>query len=111
RLRGALGYAGNQPPVGSAYARFPRYGLTVNIDRSGLIHLSNPGNPNLKPERQREWELGFDAGFANSRVGVAFTYYNQYVTDLLLTRPFPHSTGYSEVLDNVGELSNQGVEL
>jgi TonB-dependent starch-binding outer membrane protein SusC len=111
RLRGALGYAGNQPPVGSAYARFPRYGLTVNINRSGLIHLSNPGNPALKPERQREYELGFDAGFVGSRIGVAFTYYDQYVTDLLLTRPFPLSTGYSSVLDNVGELSNRGVEL
>jgi outer membrane receptor protein involved in Fe transport len=111
RLRGALGYAGNQPPVGSAYARFPRYGLTVNINRSGLVHLSNPGNPNLKPERQREYEVGFDAGFASSRVGVALTYYNQYVTDLLLTRPFPLSTGYSSMLDNVGELSNQGLEL
>src|SRR5690606_16671903 len=30
RLRGAIGYAGNQPPVGSAYARFPRYANTIN---------------------------------------------------------------------------------
>lgn len=111
RLRGALGYAGNQPPVGSAYARFPRYGLAININRSGLVHLANPGNPALKPERQREWEAGFDASFLNDRVGVAFTYYDQYVKDLLLTRPFAPSTGYGSVLDNVGELSNKGVEL
>src|SRR5690606_36380431 len=111
RLRGALGYAGNQPPVGSAYARFPRYGLTVNINRSGLVHLANPGNPNLKPERQREYEVGFDAGFANSRIGVAFSYYDQYVKDLLLTRPFPLITIYSSMLYNVGELSHRGVEL
>jgi TonB-dependent starch-binding outer membrane protein SusC len=111
RLRGALGYAGNQPPVGSAYARFPRYAQEVNINRSGLVHLSNPGNPNLKPERQREYEIGFDAGILDERVGVSFTYYNQYVKDLLLTRPFPPSTGYGSVLDNVGELSNRGVEL
>lgn len=111
RLRGALGYAGNQPPVGSAYSRFPRYGQAVNINRSGLVHLSNPGNPNLKPERQREFEFGFDAGLLSDRIGVAFTYYNQYVEDLLLTRPFPPSTGYGSVLDNVGELSNRGIEL
>jgi outer membrane receptor protein involved in Fe transport len=111
RLRGALGYAGNQPPVGSAYARFPRYQQAVNINRSGLVHLSNPGNPNLKPERQREYELGFEAGLLGDRVGIAFTYYNQYVKDLLLTRPFPPSTGYGSVLDNVGELSNRGIEL
>jgi hypothetical protein len=33
------------------------------------------------------------------------------VTDLLLPRPFAPSTGYGSVLDNVGELSNKGVEL
>jgi TonB-dependent SusC/RagA subfamily outer membrane receptor len=111
RVRGALGYAGNQPPVGSAYARFPRYGQAVNINRSGLVHLANPGNPNLKPERQRELELGFDAGFFDNRLGATFTWYDQYVEDLLLTRTFPPSTGYASVLDNVGELSNTGLEL
>lgn len=111
RLRGALGYAGNQPPVGSAYARFPRYGQAININRSGLVHLTNPGNPSLKPERQREYELGFDAGLFDDRVGLAFTYYDQYVKDLLLSRTFAPSTGYESVLDNVGELSNKGIEL
>jgi TonB-linked SusC/RagA family outer membrane protein len=111
RLRGALGYAGNQPPVGSAYARIPRYTGVTNIDRIGLVHLSSAGNPNLKPERQREYEIGFDAGMLDDRIGLAFTYYDQYVTDLLLTRPFPPSTGYASVLDNVGELSNRGIEL
>jgi outer membrane receptor protein involved in Fe transport len=111
RVRAALGFAGNQPPVASAYARFPRYTNTTNINRTGLVHLANPGNPNLKPERQRELEGGFDASFLDDRLGIAFTYYDQYVTDLLLTRPFAPSTGYGAVLDNVGELSNRGVEL
>ncbi|MGI9181087.1 MAG: TonB-dependent receptor domain-containing protein [Longimicrobiaceae bacterium] len=111
RIRGALGYAGNQPPVASAYARFPRYRQEINVTRSGLVHLANPGNPNLKPERQREYEVGFDASALGDRFGLAFTYYNQYISDLLLTRPFAPSTGYGSVLDNVGELSNRGVEL
>jgi outer membrane receptor protein involved in Fe transport len=111
RLRGALGFAGNQPPVGSAYSRIPRYTGVTNIDRIGLVHLSSAGNPNLKPERQREYEIGLDAGLLEDRIGLAFTYYDQYVTDLLLTRPFPPSTGYASVLDNVGELSNRGIEL
>ncbi len=111
RLRGALGYAGNQPPLASAYARVTRYGSITNINRLGLVPLPSPGNPNLKPERQREWEAGVDAEVLNGRVGGAFTYYNQYVTDLLLTRSFAPSTGYVNVIDNVGELSNKGVEL
>ena len=111
RLRGALGYAGNQPPLGSAYSRFSRYGTTINVDRIGLVPLAQSGNPELKPERQREYEIGFDLSTFNDRAALAFTYYNQYTKDLLLSRPFAPSTGVGSVLDNVGELSNKGVEL
>ncbi len=111
RLRSAIGYAGNQPPVGSAYARFPRYANTINIDRTGLTHLGNPGNPALKPERQREWEAGFDASLLDDRLGIAFTYYDQHIEDLLLSRVFAPSTGYTSILDNVGEMTNKGLEL
>lgn len=111
RLRAALGYAGNQPPLSAAYSRVSRYTATTNINRLGLVPLASPGNPNLKPERQREWEAGVDVSVLNNRVGTSFTYYNQYVTDLLLTRPFLPSAGYASMLDNIGELSNRGVEL
>ncbi|HEX2191472.1 MAG TPA: TonB-dependent receptor [Longimicrobiaceae bacterium] len=111
RLRGALGYAGNQPPSGSAYARYSLYTGITNINRLGLVHEAAAGNPNLKPERQREVEVGFDAGFLDNRVDLSFSYYDQYVTDLLLSRPFAPSSGFGSELANVGELSNRGVEL
>lgn len=111
RLRAALGYAGNQPPLGSAYSRFSRYGTTINVDRIGLVPLSQSGNPELKPERQREYEMGVDVSTFADRASLSFTYYNQYTKDLLLSRLFAPSTGVGSVLDNVGELSNKGVEL
>ncbi|CAN5859165.1 hypothetical protein BH23GEM9_BH23GEM9_09340 [soil metagenome] len=111
RLRTALGYAGNQPPLAHAYSRLPRYAQVTNIDRLGLVPFTTPANPDLRPERQREWEVGFDAGFLDSRLGLAFTYYDQRTRDLLLARPFTPSTGYSSILDNVGVLRNHGIEL
>jgi TonB-linked SusC/RagA family outer membrane protein len=111
RLRAALGYAGNQPPLDNAYARVPRYTTSININRLGLVPLAQVGNPNLKPERQREWEAGFDASFLNQRIGTRFTYYDKYTKDLLLERPFVPSAGYGTILDNVGEMSNHGIEL
>ncbi|HSJ31633.1 MAG TPA: TonB-dependent receptor [Longimicrobiales bacterium] len=111
RLRGALGYAGNQPPLGSAYSRFSRYGTTISVDRIGLVPLAQAGNPELRPERQREYEVGFDVSTFSDRASLAFTYYNQYTKDLLLSRPFAPSTGVGSVLDNVGELSNKGIEF
>jgi TonB-dependent SusC/RagA subfamily outer membrane receptor len=109
RVRAALGYAGSQP--GGAYDRFSLYNQAVNVTRQGLVHARRAGNPSLKPERQREVEAGFDASFLDERLGLTFTYYDQYVTDLLLPRPFVPSSGYFDVLDNVGELSNKGMEL
>lgn len=111
RLRGAIGFAGNQPPLGSAYARESRYGTIINVDRLGLIPLATAGNPNLKPERQREVELGMDISAFEDRVGLSATWYSQYTKDLLLPRPFAPSAGVGSVLDNIGELSNRGIEL
>ncbi|HET9440717.1 MAG TPA: TonB-dependent receptor, partial [Longimicrobiales bacterium] len=111
RLRAALGYAGNQPPLGEAYTRVPRYTSVTNVTRLGLVPQGTPGNPNLKPERQREWEAGFDASFLNDRVGAVITYYDKYTFDLLLSRPFTPSAGYASVLDNIGEMSNKGWEV
>jgi TonB-linked SusC/RagA family outer membrane protein len=111
RLRAALGYAGNQPPLGSAYARFSRWPGTININRAGLVPSSQLGNPELKPERQREYEVGVDVSVFGERADLSFSYYNQYTKDLLLTRPFAPSTGVGSILDNVGELSNKGIEL
>jgi len=44
-------------------------------------------------------------------VGIAFTYYDQHIEDLLLSRVFAPSTGYTSILDNVGVMTNKGVEL
>lgn len=111
RLRGALGYAGNQPPLGAAYARISRFGTSINVDRLGLVPLSAAGNPELKPERQREYEFGFDISAVSDRIGLSATYYDQVTDDLLLSRVFAPSSGVGSILDNVGKLSNKGLEL
>ena len=111
RLRSALGFAGNQPSLGNAYSRVPRYADVVNVDRLGLVPSATVGNPALKSERQREWEVGLDVSFLDQRIGTSFTYYDKFTDDLLLLRPFVPSAGYANILDNVGALSNKGIEL
>ncbi len=83
----------------------------MNIDRLGLVPPAAAGNPTLRPERQREIEAGFDISAIEDRVGLSFTWYDQVTDDLLLTRPFAPSTGVNTMLDNVGQLSNWGIEL
>jgi TonB-dependent starch-binding outer membrane protein SusC len=111
RLRAALGYAGNQPSISNAYAVFDSYVKTVNSRRVGVVNSLTLGNTALRPERQREFEIGADLGARGNRVSLEATYYNKLVTDLLLFRPLATSTGYTQVFENVGAMSNKGIEL
>lgn len=109
RVRASYGETGGQPP--GAYTRFDNYGNTAHAGFPGLIPGSVAGNPGLKPERQREWEGGFEAGFLRDRASLEFTYYTQRTTDLVLGVPLPLSSGYSTQFRNIGEVSNRGVEV
>lgn len=111
RLRAALGYAGNQPSTANAYSGFDSYVKTVNSGRAGVVNSLTLGNPALRPERQREVEFGADLGARDDRLSVEVTYYDKLVRDLLLFRPLATSTGYTQRFENIGEMSNKGIEL
>ncbi|MEX2110808.1 MAG: SusC/RagA family TonB-linked outer membrane protein [Gemmatimonadaceae bacterium] len=109
RLRAAYGETGGQPP--GLYSRFANYINTSFSGRPGLVSSVTAGNPNLKPERQREYEGGFDAGFLRDRAQIEFSYYDKKTTDLVLSIPLPPSSGFQQQFQNIGSLSNKGVEL
>lgn len=111
RFRGALGFAGNQPSVGNAYASQDTYVKRVNNDHVGVVNSLALGNALLRPERQREVEFGADMSFFRERLAFEATVYDKKVTDALLSRPLRTSSGYSSQLDNIGEISNKGFEI
>lgn len=111
RLRAALGYAGNQPSPVNAYQRYANYVSTSFDGKPGLVNDITLGNPSLKPERQREFEVGADLGFAKERVAVEATYYDKLVSGLLFVRPVARSTGYTRQFADIGSMSNKGLEV
>jgi TonB-dependent starch-binding outer membrane protein SusC len=111
RLRTALGYAGNQPSVLNAYSRFDDYVTATFDSKPGVVNSVTLGNAALKPERQREWEIGADVGMLNDRIALEATYYDKLVSDLLFFRPVATSTGYSRQFSAIGSMSNKGWEL
>jgi outer membrane receptor protein involved in Fe transport len=73
--------------------------------------LDGLGNPNLKPERGRELELGFDAGFLRDRLGIDFTYYRTLTSDAIVRQPVPPSGGFPGIrFVNAGQILNSGIE-
>ncbi len=108
KLRGAYGEAGTFAAFGSLYTVF----LNTLIDNNvGIIVPTTRGNPALSPERQKEFEIGFDAGLFNNRIALEFTYYKKNVEDLLLRANTEPSSGFSTEWQNAGELENKGVEI
>lgn len=110
KLRASWGQAGNLTAIG-AFDRFFNFNPLSIGGSSAVVPSTLLGNENLKPERQEEYELGFDAGFWGNRIGLEFTYYKQNVEDLLLQRELAPSTGFSTRFENVGELENEGIEI
>jgi outer membrane receptor protein involved in Fe transport len=111
RLRSAIGWAGSQPGIVNAYSQFITYRQSPFAGRPGFVNDSVFGNPELKNERAREWEIGADAGFLDGRLGIEATYYDRLVEDLLFFRPLPTSTGFSRQFAPIGTMSNKGIEL
>ncbi len=109
RLRAAYGETGGQPP--SIYGRFSNYVGVGYSGKPGLVAAALMGNPDLKPERQREMEGGLDLGIFADRALIEFTYYHKRTFDLVLAVPLAFSTGFSSQLQNVGVLRNKGWEL
>jgi hypothetical protein len=91
------------------------FGDVINASQSGagaVITSFVRGNPELKPERNRETEVGFDLGLFDQRADVGFTYYSKRSTDVILSVPVSASlTGYLNQLANAAEITNKGVEV
>ncbi len=109
RLRGALGAAGTQPGTFDA-ARL--YDPSVGYQNApGLVPFSF-GNPELKPERSRELEMGFETTMLNGRADISYTHYSRKITDAIVNSPIAPSVGFPGVqVINIGRVSGWGDEL
>ncbi len=113
RLRSAYGFAGQQPGANDALRTFSTTSTTIGAaDVSGLLS-SALGNPDIQPERTREFETGFEAKLWDSRINLDFTYYNKKNTDQLFNLPLAGSAGTAatSILTNLGATQNTGVEM
>lgn len=109
KLRGAWGQAGQQPDV---FAALRLYAPQTGPGGVPVVTPTSIGNPELKPERGEELELGFDMGFLNDRVTVAYTHYNKVTTDAIVLAPNRPSTGFpGSTVQNLGRVHNWGNEL
>ena len=112
RLRGALGFSGQQPGTIDALRYFTPVAGKKDATKGFGVTFGSLGNADLKPERSRELELGFDASLFDSRLSVEFTFYHKLTKDALVRRNIAPSLGASEdQFFNLGRIRNRGAEL
>ena len=72
---------------------------------------SGISNTDLRWETTAQFDVGFDLGILDNRLRFTADYYNKKTTDLLASVPLPPSVGFGSILQNVGEIQNEGIEF
>ena len=108
KLRSAYGEAGTFAAFGSLFTVYESTLIDSNI---GIVVPITRGNAIISPERQKELEIGFDAGLFNDKVSLELTWYKKDVEDLLLLANTQPSSGFTSKWENAGELQNKGLEI
>lgn len=110
KVRGSWAEVGNDTDPYQLYQTFsvPGQGYL------GLTTLSAPSvklNPNLRPETVTSTEFGLEMSMLENRLSLDLSIYDMTTEDLIFNVPVPAATGYQFFKENVGEVTNKGIEL
>jgi TonB-dependent SusC/RagA subfamily outer membrane receptor len=114
RLRAAFGESGKQGSQTDVLRNY-LYASGLNGDGGSgpVLVLSGMGNPQLQPQRDREWEGGADLSFYNDRATITATWYRKQSNNAIISIGLPPSPGVTLPVQatNVGAIRNTGYEL
>ena len=109
RLRATYGINGNVHPRASA---FPT--ISVHTDYTTQLpaaNVINTGNPSLRWEKVKTWNIAADFQLAHGWLDGSVEYYNKAATDLLGNRFLDPTTGTDQNLINYADLNTRGLEI
>ena len=108
KLRVSLGKTGN-----SEIGNYAAQGLYDGVNYVGVTGLTPAQlqNPELRWEATSQLDLGVDFGLLKDRISGQIDLYQKKTTDMLLYRSLPATSGYTQVIKNVGSLENKGLEF
>ena len=116
KFRIGYGVSGNSLGFDAFYARqvYGSTGWFTGSDGNNyhVLGATRNANPDLKWEKTGMFNVGLDFGFFNNRLTGTIEYYNKKTSDLIYsygvsTLIYP----YSEMVANVGDISNKGIEI
>jgi TonB-linked SusC/RagA family outer membrane protein len=115
KIRASYGLTGN--------FQIPNYGSVAQLNNSNSnyilgnqalvngISVSTAANPDLSWENTASTDMGIEVGLFDNALNLTLDVYKANTTDLLLNLPVAGASGFSTYLQNIGAMTNTGVEL
>ena len=113
KLRVGYGETGNSDFPENAFTAYEYFPAYLGPDESILTgsFLTRLGNPDLKWETTKEFNIGLDFGFLNGKISGSIELYDKIVDDLLFEKPINSYNPVNEVFANIGSTQGQGIEF
>jgi outer membrane receptor protein involved in Fe transport len=88
------------------------FGTTlIGGNRQTSSFVQRLANPDLEWEKTYMFNVGFELNMFKDIVFLEVDYYHKLTNDLLLQRPIPTTTGFGLIMDNIGSVSNKGIDF
>jgi len=101
-----------QATMGKATSNSGAITMTWLGDASTLgMTLTNLPNRSLTWATVEKLNLGLDFSIVNNRINGSFDIYTGRTTNMLVARSAPYISGFNDVNDNVGLVTNRGIEF
>lgn len=112
KVKGSWGVLGSENTGGNNY---PSHPILVNAGSAVFGDNIIPGYTyqylvqDLRWEKTYSWEAGFELNLLNQRLNIESVYYNKRTKDIIVS--LSSRTGAQNSLENLGEITNQGIEF
>ncbi len=113
KLRLSYGASGNEAiQIYNSLFRMDSNTLAMGgQSQTSLKATTRMGNEELSWETTKGINTGLDFGLWSNRIDGSIDFYSTNTSGILLVRTIPQISGYVDVLSNVGETKNTGIEL
>lgn len=110
KVRGSIGAAGNAGAI-NARTRYDQLQDALYQGGTAVYPFVSPGNPDVRWENTFISDAGIELRAFKDRISFSADIYRRKTSNLIYTVGLPQSSGYYDILRNIGEMSNKGVEL
>lgn len=80
-------------------------------EQVGYLQSTQLGNPDIRPESTREYEVGLELRLLRNRARLDVSYYDKKSFDQIFRVPSSASSGYTSIVRNAGDMRNKGWEV